>query len=130
METSTTPPPAPSSSTDAADPSLPKMYPKPVTVLVIGMAGSGKTTLLQRLAAYGVDAGLRNYIVNLDPAVRKTGYTANVDIRDTVDYKQVMSEYGLGPNGAIMTSLNLFATRFDQVIDLLGKRSDDLEWVE
>lgn len=72
---------------------------------------------------------MRNYIVNLDPAVRKTGYTANIDIRDTVDYKQVMTEYGLGPNGAIMTSLNLFATRFDQVIDLIGKRSDNIEYV-
>ncbi|KAG6583222.1 GPN-loop GTPase 1 [Phytophthora cinnamomi] len=126
-----TPPPAPAANVyaaAAADPSLPRIYPKPVTVLVIGMAGSGKTTLLQRLAAYGVDAGLRNYVINLDPAVRKTGYTANVDIRDTVDYKQVMKEYGLGPNGAIMTSLNLFATRFDQVVDLLGKRSDDLDY--
>ncbi|KAG3142900.1 hypothetical protein PI126_g14857 [Phytophthora idaei] len=124
------PPPAPANAYAAAasDPSLPKIYPKPVTILVIGMAGSGKTTLMQRLAAYGVDSGLRNYIINLDPAVRKTGYTANVDIRDTVDYKQVMSEYGLGPNGAIMTSLNLFATRFDQVIDLLGKRSGDLDY--
>ena len=26
-----------------------------------------------------------------------------------------MSRYGLGPNGGIVTSLNLFATRFDQV---------------
>lgn len=26
-----------------------------------------------------------------------------------------MRQYQLGPNGAIMTSLNLFATRFDQV---------------
>lgn len=40
---------------------------------------------------------------------------------------KVMSQYGLGPNGAITTSLNLFATRFDQVLDLLEKRSDDLE---
>lgn len=40
---------------------------------------------------------------------------------------QVMSQYGLGPNGAITTSLNLFATRFDQVLDLLEKRSDELE---
>lgn len=26
-----------------------------------------------------------------------------------------MAQYKLGPNGGIMTSLNLFATRFDQV---------------
>lgn len=42
-------------------------------------------------------------------------------------FLKVMSQYGLGPNGAITTSLNLFATRFDQVLDLLEKRSDDLE---
>ena len=32
-----------------------------------------------------------------------------------VKYKEVMKQYGLGPNGGILTSLNLFATRFDQV---------------
>lgn len=33
-----------------------------------------------------------------------------------VNYKNVMKEYGLGPNGGILTSLNLFTTKFDQVI--------------
>jgi hypothetical protein len=32
-----------------------------------------------------------------------------------VNYKNVMKQYGLGPNGGILTSCNLFATRFDQV---------------
>jgi len=32
-----------------------------------------------------------------------------------VIYKQVMKQYNLGPNGGILTSCNLFATRFDQV---------------
>lgn len=45
----------------------------------------------------------------------KVPYPANIDIRDTVDYKKVMKQYNLGPNGAIVTSLNLFATKFDQV---------------
>lgn len=49
------------------------------------------------------------------------------DIRDTVNYKQVMKQYGLGPNGAIVTSLNLFATKFDQVIKLLAKASEKHE---
>ena len=72
---------------------------------------------------------MRQYIINLDPAVKKTGYSPNIDIRDTVDYKQVMKEYTLGPNGSIMTCLNLFATRFDQVVDLIAKRSENLEYV-
>ena len=38
-----------------------------------------------------------------------------VDIRDTVNYKEVMKQYNLGPNGGIMTSLNLFSTKFVEV---------------
>lgn len=53
--------------------------------------------------------------MNLDPAVSFVPYAANIDIRDTVKYKDVMKEYGLGPNGAIMTCLNLMCTRFNQV---------------
>lgn len=34
-----------------------------------------------------------------------------------VKYKEVMKQYNLGPNGGILTSLNLFATRFDQVCE-------------
>lgn len=53
----------------------------------------------------------------------------NIDIRDTVKYKQVMQQYNLGPNGAIMTSLNLFATRIDQVIGFLEKKQDSVDYV-
>jgi len=36
-------------------------------------------------------------------------------LRAQVKYKEVMKQYNLGPNGGILTSLNMFATRFDQV---------------
>lgn len=49
----------------------------------------------------------------------------NPDIRDTVNYKEVMKQYGLGPNGGIVTSLNLFATRFDQVMGFVDKQSEE-----
>lgn len=38
-----------------------------------------------------------------------------------VKYKNVMKQYNLGPNGGILTSCNLFATRFDQVRQLRPK---------
>jgi GPN-loop GTPase len=53
-------------------------------------------------------------------------FGVNIDIRDTVNYKEVMKQYNLGPNGGILTSLNLFATRFDQVIQYAEKRSSEL----
>ena len=97
--------------------------PPPVSVIVLGMAGSGKTTLMQRINAYVHEKKLSSYIVNLDPAVANIPYGANIDIRDTVKYKDVMKQYSLGPNGGILTSLNLFATRFDQVMGILEKRA-------
>jgi hypothetical protein len=64
------------------------------------------------------------YCINLDPATLDVPYSPSIDIRDTVDYKQVMQQHRLGPNGAIMTSLNLYATKFDQVIRILESRAD------
>jgi len=63
------------------------------------------------------------YCVNLDPATKLVPFGASIDIRDTVDYREVMKQHGLGPNGAIMTCLNLFATKFDQVINILEQRA-------
>eukprot|EP00615_Pteridomonas_danica_P000964 CAMPEP_0114351306 /NCGR_PEP_ID=MMETSP0101-20121206/17085_1 /TAXON_ID=38822 ORGANISM="Pteridomonas danica, Strain PT" /NCGR_SAMPLE_ID=MMETSP0101 /ASSEMBLY_ACC=CAM_ASM_000211 /LENGTH=306 /DNA_ID=CAMNT_0001491117 /DNA_START=45 /DNA_END=965 /DNA_ORIENTATION=+ len=99
------------------------------------MAGAGKTTLMQRLNHYALEMEAAasqeepenkvnpTYYVNMDPAVQQVPFAAGIDIRDTVDYKEVMKQYNLGPNGGIMTSLNLFATRFDQVLDILEKRA-------
>mmetsp|Transcript_12809 Transcript_12809/g.38676 ORF Transcript_12809/g.38676 Transcript_12809/m.38676 type:complete len:349 (-) Transcript_12809:2345-3391(-) len=96
----------------------------PTVILVIGMAGSGKTTFMQRLNAHLHQQKTPGYLLNLDPAVTHVPYDPNIDIRDTVKYKEVMKQYNLGPNGGILTSLNLFATRFDQVIGLCEKKRD------
>lgn len=69
------------------------------------------------------------YVINLDPAVFKVPFPTNIDIRDAVNYKKVMSEYNLGPNGAIVTSLNLFSTKIDQVLGILEKRAKSVDHV-
>eukprot|EP00898_Chlorokybus_atmophyticus_P008154 jgi/Chlat1/833/Chrsp104S01174 len=69
------------------------------------------------------------YVLNLDPAVTSLPYGANIDIRDTVDYKGVMRQYGLGPNGGILTALNLFATKFDDVVALCEKRRGEVDYI-
>ncbi|XP_028653054.1 GPN-loop GTPase 1 [Erpetoichthys calabaricus] len=102
---------------------------KPVCLIVLGMAGSGKTTFVQRLTAYLHSRKSPPYVINLDPAVHEVPFPANIDIRDTVNYKEVMKQYGLGPNGGIVTSLNLFATRFDQVIKFVEKKQSDCKYV-
>ncbi|WCJ23279.1 GPN-loop GTPase QQT2 [Euphorbia peplus] len=102
---------------------------KPVVIIVVGMAGSGKTTFMHRLVYHTQATNLRGYVLNLDPAVMSLPYGANIDIRDTVRYKKVMKQFNLGPNGGILTSLNLFATKFDEVIQVIEKRADQLDYV-
>ena len=102
---------------------------KPVCLIVIGMAGAGKTSFVSRLNTYLHSRQTPPYVINLDPACHEVPYPCNIDIRDTVNYKEVMKQYSLGPNGAIMTSLNLFSTKFDQIIDLIDKRSKECKYV-
>ncbi|CAG7898073.1 unnamed protein product [Brassica rapa] len=59
---------------------------KPVIIIVVGMAGThcfdyNKYNLLC--------ANKRGYVLNLDPAVTSLPFGANIDVRDTVKYKEV-----------------------------------------
>jgi GTPase SAR1 family protein len=103
----------------------------PTVILVIGMAGSGKTSLMQRLMSHLHQSNKKTYAINLDPAVHSVPYAVNIDIRDTVNYKEVMQQYNLGPNGGILTALNLFTTKFGQVLDLVDRRvaKDEVDYI-
>lgn len=101
----------------------------PVSIVCVGMAGSGKTTFMQRINSYLHTQHTQSpsntappYVMNLDPAVRSVPFDSNIDIRDSVNYKEVMKQYNLGPNGGILTSLNLFSTKIDQVMSILENR--------
>lgn len=78
---------------------------------------------MQRINAHLHSKGTPPYVINLDPAVLNVPFESNIDIRDSVNYEEVMKQYNLGPNGGILTSLNLFATKVDQVVNLLEKRA-------
>ena len=70
----------------------------PITIITIGMAGSGKTTFVQRINSYlrstpsSSGSPRAPYVINLDPAVANVPFEANIDIRDTVDYREVMKQ--------------------------------------
>lgn len=102
------------------DPSYMKLQhlKRPLNLIVIGMAGSGKSTFLGKFYSYLMEQyDTMPYMVNLDPAVSFLPFSPSCDIRDDVKYKDVMKKYGLGPNGAIMTSLNLYASRFHLTLE-------------
>ena len=94
----------------------------PIANIILGMAGSGKTMMMKYLTSNYSLANINTYNINLDPAVHTVDYPLSIDIRDCVKYKSIMKEFQLGPNGAIVTSLNLFAAQFDEVINLISKK--------
>jgi len=102
---------------------LPKNM-KTLNLIVLGMAGSGKTTFVQKLEEEIAEKNKESYLINLDPAVMDTLYEPNLDIKDTIKYKEVMTSNNLGPNGAILTSLNLFSTNIDKVVSILENKKD------
>lgn len=82
---------ASSSTVDSSVSSNPK---KPIAIITIGMAGAGKSTFVQRINSYlhSLDPPSPPYILNLDPAVTHVPFEANIDIRDTVNYAEVMKQ--------------------------------------
>ncbi|ALC48153.1 CG3704 [Drosophila busckii] len=95
----------------------------PVCIIVLGMAGSGKTTFTRSLIEHA-QAQFNPYVVNLDPACREVPYAAHIDIRDTVNYKEVMKQYQLGPNGGIVTALNMFTTKMPKFTELVRRAGE------
>jgi GTPase SAR1 family protein len=70
---------------------------KPTVIITIGMAGAGKSTFVQRINSYlhSQDGARPPYILNLDPAVTQVPFDPNIDIRDTVNYQEVMKQWVL-----------------------------------
>jgi GTPase SAR1 family protein len=94
---------------------------------LIGTAGSGKTMLTASLQRYLINKGASLTIVNLDPAVKHIPYQADIDIRDYINFDQLVDEYELGPNGALIAASDLIAdyiTEIREDVDELGESSE------
>lgn len=86
-------------------------------VTILGTAGSGKSTLTASLANYLQDNDLDVATVNLDPAVEKLPYIPDVDTREYVSYWEVMESLGLGPNGALIVTIDKLLEVLDDLVD-------------
>ncbi len=84
-------------------------------IVLMGPAGSGKTTLTQALSEWLGNQGIQNTKINLDPAVEWLPYMPDVDVRDYVNARDVAIKHGLGPNGALLTSMDLLYTKINDV---------------
>jgi hypothetical protein len=84
---------------------------------IIGTAGSGKSTLTGSLRDYIInrDPEITAISLNLDPGVKSIPYVPDIDIRDFITLEEVMSEYGLGPNGATILASDLMVNYIEDL---------------
>ena len=65
--------------------------------------------------------------INLDPGVRFMPYTPDIDIRDYIILEEIMEEYGLGPNGAMILAADLMVNHLDDLKDEIDEFNPD--WI-
>ncbi|MFX1353251.1 MAG: ATP/GTP-binding protein [Promethearchaeota archaeon] len=98
----------------------------------IGTAGSGKSNLTGQLKDYIINRDPEIYAItlNLDPGVKVLPYAPDIDIRDYIVLEEVMTEYGLGPNGAMILSSDLMVNYLDEIKDEIDEYNPDWIFVD
>jgi len=93
-------------------------------VFVIGAAGAGKSTFTSSFRDWLRSQEVPSFTVNLDPAVEELEYDPDVDVREYVFTRNIMERYSLGPNGAIIASMDIlleYVSEIDERVKKLGE---------
>ncbi len=88
-------------------------------IYFVGTAGSGKSTMVGAFKRWLEDNEIDSVVINLDPGAEKLPYVPDIDIREWINLDEVMSQCGLGPNGAQIAAADLMAVNINRVTDIL-----------
>jgi len=92
-------------------------------VFIIGTAGSGKSLLTAAFSEWLKLSKQDVALVNLDPGALTLPYSPDVDVRNYVNVGDLMEEYNLGPNGALILAADLIADEIEEI----SKEIEDLK---
>jgi len=101
-----------------------------VMVFIIGTAGSGKSRLTAAFNDWLKMSKQDVAIVNLDPGVSSLPYQPDVDVRDYVNVDNLMDEYRLGPNGALIMASDLIADEIEKISKEVEELRSDIVLVD
>ncbi|XP_073951505.1 GPN-loop GTPase 2 [Choristoneura fumiferana] len=85
--------------------------------LVLGPPGAGKTTYCTQMSQLLRKLGRKVIIVNLDPANELMSYDPDIDIRKLIVLEEVMDQYNLGPNGALLYCMEFLEKNIDWLLN-------------
>ncbi|XP_026740060.1 GPN-loop GTPase 2 [Trichoplusia ni] len=84
--------------------------------LVLGPPGAGKTTYSYQMSKLLKKLGRQVIVVNLDPANDTMSYKPDIDIRQLIVLEEVMDQYNLGPNGALLYCMEYLEENIDWLL--------------
>jgi GTPase SAR1 family protein len=90
-----------------------------INLYFIGSAGSGKSSLTGAFLGWMQGQGYNAITVNLDPGIENAPYVPDVDIRDWIKLKDIMEEYGVGPNGAQIIAADMLALNTGEMKEII-----------
>ncbi len=90
-------------------------------IFLMGTAGSGKSAMALALSERIRASDVNTALLNLDPGVKWLPYSPDADIRDYVNYERLAEEYKLGPNGALVASVDAAVTHVGEMKSELEK---------
>ena len=97
---------------------------------MVGTAGSGKSTLVGAMAQWMTEHSYSTYLLNLDPGAESLPYEPDLDIREEISLRDVMSEMGLGPNGAQVACADIMALKAPAIGEEVDKAESDLVLID
>ncbi len=93
-----------------------------MNLVFLGPAGSGKTTLVWKFGEFLKGENYEIFRVNLDCAVKTLPYIPDFDIRNHFTLESIMHRYSLGPNGAMVKSIELIWRKREEIRNLCKKK--------
>ncbi len=99
-------------------------------VFIIGTAGSGKSLLTAAFNEWLTMSKQDVSTVNLDPGASTLPYSPDVDVRDYVNVADLMEQYKLGPNGALVMASDLIADQIEKLSDEIEELQSDIVLVD
>lgn len=96
------------------------------TAFLVGTAGSGKSVLTNALSNYLKSNEVDVVTLNMDPGVLRLPYNPDYDVREYISIDAIMSDYELGPNGALVAAVDLITSQADLIYEEINDRSPDI----
>jgi GTPase SAR1 family protein len=96
------------------------------TIFIVGLAGSGKSLLSYSLWEWFSKEKQDIAVLNLDPGVINTPYNPDFDIREYINIWELMEKHNVGPNTALIVSMDLALAYIEKINLEIGKHNPDI----